>query len=235
MAFSSRLGTGRTRDSGVSMSTIEDLPPSGDEDVDGSKPGETDRPLSRVERSFLHLSIIQTVLAVAGLFTGGVALYAALQQTQSIQTQAEASVWPYAQLLVQSSIGAETPAVSLSIRNSGVGPARFHQTRMSLRGEVITSWPQLLAAVEAPDAPHAFDFLTGRVLKAGEEVTLLSTEDEAAVFGLVDLTETGGVEILICYCSIYGDCWLRDSAQPVSEPQALEACPTYGEEAFRDG
>ena len=203
------------------------------EDPDPAPEPNEDR-LTRMERTYVRLSFLQAVLAVAGLFTGAVALYAALTESEAVRKQAQASVWPYAQVLVESSVGAEVPAFSLSLANSGVGPARFYETRVTLDGKTLTSWREVLAHVGTPDAPYSHGFSTGRVLRAGEEVVLFSTTDRDAVMALVDRSGAGGAEFLICYCSIYEDCWVRDGASPLATPEPVEACPSHGANRFLD-
>ncbi|MFK8043272.1 hypothetical protein, partial [Congregibacter sp.] len=40
-----------------------------------------------IERAFLRLTFWQTLLSLAGVFTGGVALYAALSESEAVRQQ----------------------------------------------------------------------------------------------------------------------------------------------------
>ena len=80
------------------------------------------------------------VLAVAGLFTGAVALYAALTESDAVRRQAAAAVWPYVQLLSWDSIAPGEEFFRISMTNSGVGPARIEAVRLKLEGATATTW-----------------------------------------------------------------------------------------------
>ena len=54
--------------------------------------------LTHAERIFVRVALLQTALAVIGIFTGAVALYAALTEADASRKQLQASVWPYVEL-----------------------------------------------------------------------------------------------------------------------------------------
>ena len=81
--------------------------------------------IAGIERTFLRLTFWQTILSVAGVFTGAVALYAALNESQAVREQTAASVWPYVQLTIFDTSDGESASFALSLGNVGVGPARM--------------------------------------------------------------------------------------------------------------
>jgi hypothetical protein len=187
---------------------------------------------ARAERLFLRLTLLQTVLAAAGLFTAAVALYAALVESEAVRRQSAAIVWPYVQVILETNTteGAEQFEVRLS--NAGVGPARMGQVRLTFGGDVRRDWPSVLAAVDSADADFAWSFVTGRVLKPGEEVRLFATSDPVAASRLFSALQDETNAFRVCYCSIYDECWVREAADPRAAPQDVTACPDYADAAF---
>ena len=51
--------------------------------------------LTNSERVFVRLTFWQTVLSLAGVFIGTVALYAALTESAAVRQQTAAAVWPF--------------------------------------------------------------------------------------------------------------------------------------------
>ncbi|MEO1324887.1 MAG: hypothetical protein AAFV59_17995 [Pseudomonadota bacterium] len=56
--------------------------------------------IAQIEQTFLRLTFWQTILSLAGVFTGAVALYAALNESRAVRDQTAASVWPYVQIMI---------------------------------------------------------------------------------------------------------------------------------------
>jgi hypothetical protein len=182
----------------------------------------------------LRLSVFQAVLALAGLFTGAVALYAALEESQAVRRQASAIVWPYVQVALQTSQGEEAASFEVQLVNAGVGPALIDQVHLQIAGRSVITWRDAVTAVGAPEAAFSHDFAAGRVLRPGEVVRLFSTQDPRASAALLALTEAGQARLELCYCSIYDQCWLRPADPSIVRPQAVASCPTYGERAFQN-
>jgi hypothetical protein len=95
--------------------------------------------LSRSERLLLRISIWQTVLSVAGIFIAGVALYAALTESEAVRRQTAAAVWPYVQLAVNDHLRESGAVFELTLTNAGVGPAHIRAMRVTFDGEPKTN------------------------------------------------------------------------------------------------
>src|SRR5215510_1732392 len=92
------------------------------------------QPLTPAERIFVRISVMQTALAVIGIFTGAVALYATLNESDAVRKQLDASVWPHVEtgsdLYTKEAVarheefhGSEGPLFRFTVLNSGIGPA----------------------------------------------------------------------------------------------------------------
>lgn len=191
--------------------------------------------LTAAERIFIRINMAQTVLAVAGLFTGAVALYAALTESDAVRRQAAAAVWPYVQLLSWDSIAPGEEFFRISMTNSGVGPARIEAVRLKLEGATATTWAEGLTRVSGGAVPRYSQMaVVGRVLSPVETVNLMETSDPALVQRLHEIVanETGSLEY--CYCSIYEDCWLANISGQIAKPEPVSRCPDFGPESFRN-
>ncbi|EAQ97115.1 hypothetical protein [Congregibacter litoralis] len=195
--------------------------------------------LASIERAFLRLTFWQTLLSLAGVFTGGVALYAALGESEAVRQQTAATVWPYVQLTIRDFVQDDEAAFSLEFSNSGVGPAKMREMQLLIDGEVYRDWRAVLTAFLDEEFAQSVRYgrsdVTGRVLSPGETLTSFQTNDRVVVEGMQAGIYSGRVSLSYCYCSIFDDCWHAEiSALGGPEPAPVELCPVYGEDRFRN-
>lgn len=198
-------------------------------------PAEAEGP-SRVERIFIRISIMQTVLAAAGIFTGAVALYAALNEADAVRKQQQAMVWP--DVLVGSSFrpepapggGAPVQAYSLIVVNSGIGPAQIRGVRITVDGQAQPRWRAVLAALDESPPDYSYDLMSGRTLLSGQRVEVLTVADDTIARSLrTKINDQSRLTIEACYCSVFEDCW---TVGFFTRPEPVNACPDYGDAAF---
>lgn len=161
--------------------------------------------------------------------------YATFVQADATKKIQEASAWP--RLEFDSAFNnADDPAwVSVSITNSGVGPALVQGFKISLDGEAKNDWPQI--ALEAADGVWQGGLDTAQmpaVLRPGDTVELVrvrGTTMRAAFARALRDRRLGGE---ICYCDVYDRCWrLQSTELDEPPPDLVSACPIYGEDQFR--
>ena len=119
-------------------------------------------------------------------------------------------------------------------RDVGVGPAKVRGMELELAGKAVRDWESGVAGlVEEASPEFGRNFIIGRVLTPGESVTLVQTHDRALVQAFRKAVAASGTGLRVCYCSIFDDCWLRDSRDEAADPEPVEACPDFGAAAFR--
>ncbi len=193
-----------------------------------------------IQRSFLRLTFWQTLLSLAGVFTGAVALYAALNESQAVREQTSASVWPYVQFMINDRDVEDSAHFALSFDNVGVGPALMQGMRLSLNGVAQRDWETVTRTLLGNDAELGADYgksdVSRRVLAPGESVVVFQTEDPALVRGMQEAIYNGAALLSYCYCSIFNQCWSFDSKTKGDQDalKTIEACPDHGDEAFLD-
>jgi hypothetical protein len=192
---------------------------------------------STTERAFLRLSFWQTILSLIGVFVGAVALYAALTESEAVREQTEASVWPYVQFTIFDNISPESAHFRLELSNVGVGPGRMRSMRVAWDGQALPDWDAVVHQV-LPAAELGVDYgkadASKRVLAPGESHEMFATTNPALVQALQAAVGSGRATIEYCYCSIFNTCWIADSRSAQNDPLAVDACPEFAGEAFRN-
>ena len=196
--------------------------------------------IAGIERTFLRLTFWQTILSVAGVFTGAVALYAALTESQAVRQQTAASVWPYVQFMINDRGDGDSAFFSLSLDNVGVGPARMRAMQLTLNGQPVTHWQamteQLLEEGVEVGVEYGKNSVSSRVLAPGESVVAFQTHHTELARKLQAAVYSGAAGLSYCYCSIFDECWTVDSLDTTSGDgiTAVEQCPDFGDGRFRD-
>ncbi len=189
--------------------------------------------LSGAERVFVRLTLWQTVLSVAGVFIGIVALYAALTESAAVRQQTAAAVWPFVQMSIEDYDTSDSAGFSMSFTNAGVGPARMQSIHLVINGESIRDWAHAVRQVGGNGTEHvARSFVSNRVLRPDEKVDMISTNDPDLARGFQAAIANRDNFITYCYCSIFDECWLADSRQDIQHPEPVEACPDIGDATF---
>lgn len=198
-----------------------------------SQPDKEIENVTRVDRIFIRLSILNTILAVAGVFTGAVALYAAITESEAVRRQSAAAVWPFVQIQVSNGVDEAGPYFSVELKNAGVGPAKIVSMQLIIEGEARRNWEEVVEAI-LPDQPVEFgdSFTHNRVLRPGESVIMIQSRDANLYMPFLSAANDPNNTMSYCYCSIFDECWLADSNTDIQDPQPVKQCPEYGDDNF---
>lgn len=191
--------------------------------------------LSGAERVFVRLTFWQTVLSVVGVFIALVALYAALNESAAVRQQTAAAVWPFVQFSIEDYDTQDSAGFSMSFKNTGVGPARMQDVRLTIDGEAIRDWHHAASRVGGDlTSPVSRNFISDRVLSPDETVDIISTTEPSLARKLQVVIANPENYITYCYCSIFEQCWLADSRRDIQNPEPVEDCPDFGDATFRN-
>lgn len=160
-------------------------------------------------------SIVAVVLSFAALV---VSLFEAL----AVRAEQKADVWPYLEV----SSGFSENGYSVRTVNKGVGPARLKTLEMSLDGKPYQSLDQMI--VETVGEERAFSYELYRTSNPAPGV--MSPDERAGLFEVPwtpvtrELAQIWAedLDLTICYCSIYDDCWR--SSLSLTEPEPVSSC-----------
>jgi hypothetical protein len=144
-----------------------------------------------------------------------------LYQAALAREQQRASAWPY---LTQSNSYVPGQPYTRQVENQGVGPARVRSFEVRVDGRPVDSWDMAVKILTGKAASGLVysSFGRGNVVPPGTARTLLQLPagDQAMSFWVGAQTRLFTV---ICYCSIYDECWRADSR--TEEPAAVRTCP----------
>ena len=196
--------------------------------------------IASIERVFLRLTFWQTLLSLAGVFTGAVALYAALNESEAVRKQTAAAVWPYVQFMINDRDDGEAAYFALSFENVGVGPAQMRSMLLTFDGEALTSWDSVTTNLLGRKAKLGTEYgksgIRRRVLAPGDSVVAFQTSDRALALAMQEAVYSGAAVLSYCYCSIFEECWESGSASgdDSKATDTVDACPSHGEREFLD-
>ena len=205
--------------------------------------------MTKAERLMVRISFVQTILAVAAMFTGAIALWAALNEADAVRKQQQAAAWPFVDA---STVNYNLPgqeSFTLDISNKGLGPARIVSAYASIDGEPAETWWTLIAIAAGVDLEAGEQIginnapIVGRVISPGERISIVGLDQYSTV------TNAEGEQILdyqallakfrqgandrsfgftICYCSVFDDCWQLDRGEGPN-PKEVDVCPAQPE------
>jgi hypothetical protein len=159
----------------------------------------------------------------------------------------KANSWPLIESTTGNHTDADEPVITLGLVNGGVGPAKVETFEVFWNGQPVRNNRELLAAccgLEPGMLPSIADAhgsqaearritkislssskVSGRVIMARDGdsfLTLPLSDPSAPVFDKLN-TARLKVEMRVCYCSVFDECWLSD-LKTMNPPQ-VKACP----------
>jgi len=151
------------------------------------------------------------------------------EQTRLMQSQARAGIWPYLAIGYSLSVEGEKQGYIWQIDNDGVGPARIESVTMTLDGKPVRSWREIFRAFYGEAAVAAtYSKVYGKVLPPNtnrettiEAVHITDPEQARAFYAAQDR-----LDMTICYCSVYDDCWIAHRQNP--NVHAVASCDRSG-------
>ncbi len=137
-----------------------------------------------------------------------------------------------------------TPAFRLTVENQGVGPARVAEVFMTVNGKPVSDFNAVVDDCCAPgllnSAKHGAKQYRGirngdvvlsqvrdQMIRPGEKIDAvnwrITPENKAVVDRVAAAFATSEFDFAVCYCSVFGDCWVRsDSGR---QPAPVKQCP----------
>jgi hypothetical protein len=177
-------------------------------------------------RTTRYDALVATGIGIMALLVSG---YTAYVQRQQVRAQ----VWPMLAL----SFNHNPAEMKLFLDNKGTGPAIVKDVRLTVDGQPVRSWDDLLSRLPGPGGTdHSYGYISGRVVSAGENVVMLNMGPPTP--GSPGERLWRGMKLLgmeICYCSTLGDCW-RMSAPPGDQPPEtveVRGCQSPSAASFR--
>ena len=173
-----------------------------------------------------YAAVIATFIGILAVAVSG---YTAYVQRQQLRAQ----IWPHLQLRYSS--------VNLRVwaENEGTGPARVTAMRVTVDGTPVRSWGDVekVAGFTDETGLHRSSF-SQAVLPAGREHDIIVTTDSdlgRAKFRELLPNGKHAISIIVCYCSVLGDCWTATGGNSHLDSDAGPSeCPVADAERFEE-
>ena len=178
----------------------------------------------------------QDLIGLVAVVVATTAALAAIFQTQLMARHQAVSVWPYLQMFAgiaaKGQPTGEVKAFSFNIANKGVGPAIFETIDVRYKGEIMPGWRTVfqtvaeennldLEAVRRSISEANLD--PGEVVQAGEIRSIIESDDyDLAALLARAIYSSRTVEVDVCFCSLYKECWRL--VFPSSRPETQKTC-----------
>jgi hypothetical protein len=138
----------------------------------------------------------------------------------------------------------KTPTLRLTVQNQGVGPARLAEVVLTVNGKPVPDFNTLVDHCCAPGLLQAkgsaakqyrgirngevvLSSLRDRMIRPGEAVDAFAWPITEANRPVLDRLQHGlasnAVNIAICYCSVFDECWIRTDQD--RRPKPVKQCP----------
>lgn len=108
--------------------------------------------------------------------------------------------------------------------NRGLGPARIETFTVMVDGHPMKDWGEMIRAIGMPKTRYSFLVPTsGSYIKEAEAQTIFWVPPGAAN-DVLRANESNKIKLMLCYCSIYEDCWIATNFTR-GKPSKVEVCP----------
>lgn len=190
-------------------------------------------PSNNPRREFLD-----TVLSVSAAIVALSALVVTTYQTKIMREQQKMSAWPRVAL---SNTGSNDN-YGYIVQNVGIGPALVRSATLAVDGRFLRTWDDVLGAAVGDTSKIDSLIRTSTMVTSSihpgtvllpSATTELMRVQKALARPLYHLFHSGRVRVRVCYCSVYGDCWLADNQAGSSDPAEVAGCPNKPDREFQ--
>lgn len=165
----------------------------------------------------------ELIVGMSALLISLVTVVVSIYSASIDRDYARASVWPW----LQFSRSFDTLNYSYSLTNNGTGPAIIVWAKVAHKDVYYTTWSKMLAANNLHKASFTQSHMGSGVLPALKVVEVIKTQDKETIDTFFKTHNDLNVEI--CYCSIYDECWLIDIN---NKPESTDNCGAQPSDSF---
>lgn len=194
---------------------------------------------------------LDMILPITALFVSLVSILIAWHHSQIMselvhqnERIVQAESLPYLDIFTSDVGDDRAPALRLAVQNEGVGPARIAEVVMTVNGRPVPDFKTLVDHCCAPgllqgeraDAKQNRGIRNGdvilssvrdRMIRPGEEVNAfvwtVTEANRPIVARLKTALASDAVNVSICYCSVFEECWVRTDED--RRPTPVKQCP----------
>lgn len=179
---------------------------------------------------------VDLIVPVAALFVSMISIFIAWHHGQVMkglvqqnERLVQANSVPWLQLSGSNRVTNGLQDVSFQVSNQGVGPGEIRSVQILVDGRPVTDLRKLLdACCSGQDYRDVgTSTLLGRMIRPGEEIRFIQmpalARSQQAVVALDKARRSGRIETRLCYCSVFGECWVVTTHKD-HRPKSVRQC-----------
>jgi hypothetical protein len=180
---------------------------------------------------------VDMTVAFSALFVSVVSLGVAIVHGRTMEKMADANArlvsansWPFLSYGAGTTTINGVPAINMHVGNAGVGPAKIESAELIWKGVAYRTDLDFLEAccdLDPASATFDSDLLPNEVLRAGQSIEFLGLAQSAypaAFAALQRAMRSRDLQLQVCYCSIFDECWKSDLTTLSLKPEPVQAC-----------
>ncbi len=169
---------------------------------------------------------LEWVTSISALVVSISSIFIAVHNGHNADKALEAQTYPYLEQDRSDATPTGEKRLSVGFVNNGIGPAHEESFRIKVGGRYVTSLNELISSIVGPAditaVRHDLHTLVNRVptrfIPANSTqfvFQMTRTEANARWYDAIDkASESWRMEV--CYCSVFGACWTRVAADPIT-------------------
>ncbi len=156
------------------------------------------------------------VVALMAMIIGLATMFVYIYQANIMSKQMHAAAWPYLEVNFSTSDN----SFYIYVQNKGAGPAivkSAHITADNVRfSESQRKIDSLVDAITGKKhVLSGYTNIRSRVLSPGDQITFAEFKDSTTAALVLPALAKHKVQLTICYCSIYEECWKLETGKSV--------------------
>jgi hypothetical protein len=159
------------------------------------------------------IALCATFISIATLIVYIYQARVMIRQAEIMQSQQHISVWPYLETLTTTMVLGDKPDEAYyEIENKGIGPAIVKQVTMKVDGVVMKDNNELFDSMigKTDTLSVSTTAVKNRVIAPGEKIRAFHIIGDDLVKRFAIAFQKKKFEYIICYCSVYNECWTRN-------------------------
>lgn len=156
------------------------------------------------------------IVALAAVLISLCALVATIYEANLQRKGQLLSVWPNLSVVTKKGDN----GYHIAVANKGLGPALVKTFRVEVDNQPVYSWQETIESLDISGNFHTQTHsISSNIISANEETIAFAVSD--TTIGNLLSKADARIQIEICYCSVYEDCWLVKKDEPV---KVVEKC-----------
>jgi predicted nucleic acid-binding Zn finger protein len=149
------------------------------------------------------------IVALFAVIIGICTMFVYIYQAKIMSKQMHAAAWPY----VEANITTSSHLFEINVKNKGVGPAIIKKVGIALDSQKFSDTKSNLDSIAQILTGNrtlltSYTNLASRVMSPGDNILFLEVKDSTNVMVLLGALQKHKLQLEICYCSVYDECWL---------------------------